>query len=813
MENENIEQKEIHEVMPQLFLTYAEDVVKNRAIPRLDDGLKPVQRRILYDMYINGLASNRPHHKCAKTVGDVLSRFHSHGDQSVYDAMIVMAQDFSMRYPLVDIHGNSGSFTGDPAAAYRYTEGRLSPVAELMLEDIDKNTVTMEPNYDNTTTEPVMLGGYFPNAICNPAIGIAVGIATCFAPHYAGDVFKAADIILEDMENGLDTNEENLINIIQAPDFPTGGTIINPEAIPNIYRTGRGRIILRGKYRIEENSRHKAIVFYELPYKIAYNVMMDSLAKLQEEITEIKDIRDESSARSGIRIVIEIRKGIDESWIIQKIFKKTELQSSYNCNFVAIMENGRPAENISLKQMLNSYVSRCCLTFYNSCIYDKEKWQKRLGTVNAMLFAAEHATDIIRIIQESDEPVQALIDTYQLTKEWAEIIYDIRLRNIAKLSTQKLTEEAEQLETQLTDINVLLQNQTQFLEAVRAKIKAVSESKIFENDKRRTTIEALNPNALDERAFVKEETIVLTHTNSDMVRAIRLTDFQTRKGVSTGTSTKLKEDEVIVDMLTLSTKDTLLCFTNNGKCHILPVYKIPITSKNAHGRYLSAMLQLDDNEHVVCIIPANPDTKDGKVLLFVTKNGYIKKMDISQLSSVYKSTKCIKFREGDSLQQVLLCDTNSEVIIISSGSKAAHISLENVTTQSRAGSGVVGMKLESGASVISACVCEADKSFVTVSRKGYVKRMQFDDFPLSNRGAKGVAIGGKKNDSLVAAYPAADNQTLVIASKDGMITRLPVSKYSVHARKAGGNYGMKLADEDYVVSASVTDTDQESSEE
>lgn len=493
---QEIEPKEIYEVLPQLFLVYAEDVVKNRAIPRIDDGLKPVQRRILYAMYLDGLASNKPHRKCARTIGQVLSLFHSHGDASVYDAMTVMAQDFSMRYPLVDIHGNAGSYMGDPPAAYRYTEGRLSPIAELMLEDIDKNTVEMEPNYDNSTVEPVMLGGYFPNAICNPTMGIAVGVATSFAPHYAGDVFKAADTYLEYMQQDIDPDENELISIIKAPDFPTGGTIINPEDIPDIYQTGRGRIVLRAKYRIEETHRRKAIVFYELPYKVAYASLMESLTKLQKEIEEITDIRDESSARMGIRIIVELKNNAEPAWIIQKIFKKTEMQSSYSCNFVAIVD-GHPQENVTLKQMLAAYINRCCLTYRNSCIYDIERWKKRLNNINIMLFAADHAEDIIKLLKESDSPVQSLTERFSISTELAESICDTKFRSIAKLSAKKLTEEKEQLVEQITQTEALLDNRYEFLEAVRNKIRSVSQNKIFQNDQRRTTIEYINADEND----------------------------------------------------------------------------------------------------------------------------------------------------------------------------------------------------------------------------------------------------------------------------------------------------------------------------
>jgi DNA gyrase subunit A len=811
---QTIEPKEISSVLPELFLLYATDVIKDRAIPRIEDGLKPVQRRILYAMYENNNTSHHPYIKSAKTVGTVLGSYHAHGDSSVYDAMVTLSQPFAMRYPLIDGHGNWSSIDGSPAAAYRYTEARLSPVAELLLEDINKDTIDMQDNFDNTTKEPVALGGYFPQLICNPSTGIAVGVATSFVPHYAGDVFKAADYMLECAVKDKKVNIDDIINIIKAPDFPTGGIIVNGDEIADIYRTGHGTIRIRAKYRIEDEKTHKNIVFYELPYKINYNKMMESITKLAESTVEIDDVRDESSSRVGIRIVVELKKRKDgntqEDWIINKLFKETELQSSYSCNFVAIDTNNRPLEHISLQDMLEAYINRCCLTYYKSIEFDRIKYQERLHAIDIMLFTYEHADEIIRIIKSSENPIQDMSDTLKISIEWAEQIFDMKIRSISKLSKDKLLVEKEDLLKKVSYIDTVLNDNILFTNNVRAKIKEVASNKIFAKDKRRTAIDTINI-VSDDRSLIKNEQVVITYTNHDMIRSIRSAEYKTTKGISSGVKTKLKENEVITNMLTLFTKDDLLCFTNFGRCHILPVFKIPIVSKSQQGKYLSTILNLENGERVLSIISADPKKTKDKSLVFVTKLGFIKRLDASKLSKTHHVTKCITFNEGDTLAEVLLCGPKDSIVMISSHGKALHINLADekkpIRSSGRTAKGVIAMTVPDNEEVVSATIADAKKSFVTVSKHGYVKKMNFSDFQIHGRGSQGSVIKSKENDDIIFAMAASDTQLLVMASESGKVSKVPVKKFKVHARTASGNYGMKLVDNDTVVSVDIEDED------
>jgi DNA gyrase subunit A len=803
-------QEEISGIMPQLFLTYATDVIQERAIPRLEDGLKPVQRRILYAMYKNGNFNSKKTIKSAKTVGAVIGTYHPHGDASVYDAMVFMAQPFSLRYPLITFKGNSGNIQGDPAAHYRYTEAKLSTFGELLLEDIDKETVDMQDNYDNTTKEPVALGGYFPNALVNPTMGIAVGIATTFAPHYLKDIIEAACTMIGHMIKDEDTDIEELISIVKAPDFPTGGTIVNASDIPNIYRTGHGRITLRGKYRIEQKKNTKQIVFYELPYKISYTSMMEGLIKLSDSIPDIKDIRDESSKE--VKIVIELKRDANPDWIIRQIFKRTELQSNFNCNCVAIDDQNKPRENVTLKDMFEAYITRAAKTLYRSMTFDKKKYEARLERIAALLFASEHIDEITKIIKTSDDPVTDMTKKLSLSVNKAKIIYEMKLSSISKISNTSLKEEQKDLEQKLETIVNILSDQKAFLKELRKKIQSIPKLKMFKDDARRTDFMDIDL-TVDDRSLIKDQQVSLTYTNHDIIKSVLVSDYTATKGTSKGVSTKLKDDEVILDMLTMSTKDDLFCFTNTGRVHFLPVYKIPIVGRNNNGKYLSTLLRLDTGEHVVHIMSAKPEDLKDKSLVFVTKKGIIKRLAIEDLSKRGNVSRCMTFKEGDTLASVLLCKQHTNIILISNISKAIRIDIDDekkpIRPTGKTSMGVNGMSLEDDEYVVSAVVVDDMKHFLTVSEQGMVKKMTFDMIPLRGRGAKGVKLQDtKKAPILIAAMQASENQQLMIVTKNGKVSRTSVSKFMVHGRTSRGTHGIKLSDGDIVVSADITSEEE-----
>ena len=732
------------------------------------------------------------------------------GDASVYDAMVFMAQPFSLRYPLITFKGNSGNIQGDPAAHYRYTEAKLSTFGELLLEDIDKETVDMQDNYDNTTKEPMALGGYFPNALVNPTMGIAVGIATTFAPHYLKDIIEAACTMIGHMIKNEDTDIEELISIVKAPDFPTGGTIVNVSDIPNIYRTGHGRITLRGKYRIEQKKNTKQIVFYELPYKISYTSMMEGLIKLSDSIPDIKDIRDESSKE--VKIVVELKRDANPDWIIRQIFKRTELQSNFNCNCVAIDDQNKPRENVTLKDMFEAYITRAAKTLYRSMTFDKKKYEARLERIAALLFSSEHIDEITKIIKTSDDPVTNMTKKLSLSVNKAKIIYEMKLSSISKLSNASLKEEQKDLEQKLETIVSILSDQKAFLKELRKKLQSIPKLKMFKDDARRTDFMDIDL-TVDDRSLIKDQQVSLTYTNHDIIKSVLVSDYTATKGTSKGVSTKLKEDEAILDMLTMSTKDDLFCFTNTGRVHFLPVYKIPIVGRNNNGKYLSTLLRLDTGEHVVHIMSAKPEDLKDKSLVFVTKKGIIKRLAIDDLSKRGNVSRCMTFKEGDTLASVLLCKQHTNIILISNISKAIRIDIDDekkpIRPTGKTSMGVNGMSLEDDEYVVSAVVVDDMKHFLTVSEQGMVKKMTFDMIPLRGRGAKGVKLQDtKKAPILIAAMQASENQQLMIVTKNGKVSRTSVSKFMVHGRTSRGTHGIKLSDGDIVVSADITSEEE-----
>lgn len=801
-----IEQQELARVVPEYFLRYAVDVIQERAIPRLEDGLKPIQRRILYGMYQTHNVYSKPTMKCAKSVGYILASLSPHGDSSAYEAMVQLAQPFSMRYPLVYGHGNFGTQSGKPAAAYRYTEAKLSPVGELLLEDIEKETLDTQDNYDNTIQEPVALGGYFPNQLVNPCAGIAVGVATTLAPHYLKDVIRAAHLILDNMIAGKTTSIDDLIAIVKAPDFPTGGTIINASEMPGIYKTGKGRVVLQAKYEIKNNQ----IIFYELPYKINYDSLMTSLVQAAETIQDIKDIRDESS--KSIRIIVELKKNAQPDYVIRQLFNLTELQSNFNCNFVAIDADGKPKERITLEDLFKAYLTRAAKTLCRALEFDKKKYEARIAIIDALLIAIRHVDTITHILRTSDTPVETLQQELAIDEAAANTICDTKFRTISKLSEQKLLAEKQELHDKVAGIDHIFSDQTVFLQTLQQKIDRIPELKWFANDTRKTDLADIDTN-VDERDMVKDEQVVLMYTNHDIIKSIRVAEYQGTKHASKGVGMKLRDDEVILDMLTLSTRDTLFAFTNQGRCHSLPVYKIPITKRNQVGKYLSTLLNLDTGERVIHILAANDDL-EGKCFLFTTRNGIVKRLNTNELAKRGTVTRCLILNDGDTLASVLLCKPKDHIVLISSGSKAVKFDIDDdrkpVTPQGRVSKGMKGMALKPGESIVASVVASDDKSFLTVARNGMVKRMQFDMLPLTNRGTAGVLLQSSKRPiELIVAMQADDSQELLIATQNGKVAKVPVQKFSVHNRKAGGTRGIKLDAGDTVVSADIADLEEE----
>lgn len=789
------------------FLSYANDVIEDRAVPKVSDGLKPVHRRILYTMHGLGLRSNGPYKKSARTVGQVLGLYHPHGDISVYDAMVNMAQDFGMRYPLIDGHGNWGNLDGDSAAAMRYTEAKLSPIGELMLQDLEKNIVDMVPNYDESETEPLMLGTLFPALLCNGAMGIAVGMASSFAPHNATDVYKALDKILEDALAGEETSIETLVSIIKAPDFPTGATIIDLKGIEEGYRTGKGRVVIRSNFFVEEVKGYQQIVITEVPYKVCKATLHNQLDEMRKNsLPDIKEVRDESD-KEGIRLVVELKKDANAQWVIKKLLKHTSMQSSFGMNHVALI-NGKPVENLSLKEMLEHFLAHASEVVRRRTVFDLDKAQKRAHVINGIIACLDMIDEVIPVIRGSKPQsavVPNLIASFQLSEEQAQAVSDMRLARLSNASVDSYMAELSNLTGDIAKWTAVLNDEAALLTAVRSNLKEVSA--LFK-DERKTVIEVVAGESDDERDLIKEEALVVTYTNNGLIKSVSDSEYTAMGRRNKGTkSGKLNEEDSVRTMLAISSRDDILFFTNQGRCHVMPAYKIPISSRAASGKYINNYLNLESEEKIVSILSIAPNLTDTD-LLFVTKNGIGKRLELSNLSRRMSVTRVVSFKDNDELVSCTLVEADKEVMVISAGGQGVRFKLDDekkgIRPMGRTAAGVRAMKLRQYDSVVDVLVLDGPETFLVMTGNGFAKRCAFKDCPSQSRGGQGVKVLGvsEKTGLIVSAMTVQDSDDLFIASKNGQLSRTSVSEIPTMGRPAAGVLTIGLKADDEVVSIS-----------
>ena len=782
--------------MAPRFLSYAQSVLIDRAIPSGFDGLKPIHRRILMSMHDIGLGSNQPYKKSAKTIGYCIGSYSPHGDASAYEAMVGLAQDFNMRYPLVDGSGNLGSINNDPAAALRYTEARLSPIGELLLGDVD-NLAEKKDNFDNSGKEPVDLVGYFPELLCNPCSGIAVGFATKFAPHYAKDIYDALIKKIDDTIEGKETSIDDLINIVKAPDFPTGATIINLSDMREIYKTGRGSITLRAKYTIEKDK----IIYTEIPYKVAPNAIVLAIASLN--ISDIKDVRDESSYRTGIRIVVDLKKGANATWIINKLFKDTPLQSNYNVNMVAIMNN-RPVVNLDLKTIIEYYLNKISEVHHKSIVKQLSDINSKLTAVNTMLKAIQYLDDITKIIKQDENPKKSLCDNLNFTEQEAEYILNCKLSSLSKASKEDLDNKKSKYEAETNRLNNILSSLKNFLTDLKDKFISIRDSKIFKNDKRHTELLDLNLNnkSLDIKAYIKKEPVVITYSNKGMIKATRPDEYKTNRRNAMGVKNKtLREDEFVCNILTLDTHSELLLFSDLGKCYTLPVCKIPINNRNGTSKSINNYINLDDDEHILSIVGMSDNDEDtsseinNKSVVMVTKYGYIKRIDLKLLTKVRSSTtgtKAITLQENDKIKGVNICAPNSDIIIFTSQGRGLKLNIDDDTKPIRMmgklAKGCSAIKLKNEEVVVNASVIDENRSIVLVTSNGYGKRLDYKAFKDQKRNQAPVNYMAKINKvgNIVNGVMIDSDEDLIITTQKGQILRLNVNDIKPTSRTALG---------------------------
>ena len=823
LEMTNIINVEVDQELKKSFIAYAMAVNVSRAIPDVRDGLKPVHRRILYAMNEMGLIPDKAYKKCAAIVGDVLGKYHPHGDSSVYDALVRLAQDFSINLPLVDGHGNFGSVDGDPPAAYRYTEARMSKLALEMLRDIDKETVDFYPNFDDTRMQPTVLPAKYPNILVNGSDGIAVGMATNIPPHNLNEVINGTIALIENPEITI----EELMEHIPAPDFPTGATLLGRAGIKNAFMTGRGNYVLRSKCEIEDfanGTRHR-IVVTELPYQVNKQKLIEYIADLvkQKRIDGISDINDESD-RHGMRIVIDVKKDANPQVVLNTLYKHTDLQKSDGIILLALLD-GEP-KVMNLKQILEAYVAHQIDVVTRSVKYDLAKTEEREHIVKGLVIALANIDEVIAIIKKSRDRQEAqanLITAFELDEKQANAILDMRLQRLTSLEVEKLKEELVALDAQMADLRDILAKP----ERVRAIIKNDLIALREKYPTPRKTELSYDESEIDLADLVKKEDVVISITHFGYVKRISLEEYRSqRRGGRGVTAHKPKEEDFVEDMFVSSTHDRLLFFTNFGKVYRLMGYEIPEAMKAARGRAIVNLLQLEPGEHPSAIIPLNETTvqtetgdEDGVTettettvtdengeetvvsengyIVLATKRGLIKKTAVSEFDNIRKTGKiAINLNDGDELISVQVSTGNDEILVASHEGKCIRFSETDVRAMGRDTMGVKAMQISEDDSVVDMTVVKDGYDVLTLSEHGFGKRSDIEDYRLQSRGGKGIKAGvfNEKTGNLACLKLVKEDEDIMIIADNGIIIRTAATGISKIGRDTKGVTVMKLGD-------------------
>lgn len=783
-DEERLEIVDISKTMRESFLDYSMSVIVQRALPDVRDGLKPVHRRILYAMNDMGIVASKPFKKSARIVGEVIGKYHPHGDTAVYDAMVRMAQDFSYRYELVQGHGNFGSMDGDGAAAMRYTEARMSKIAMEMMKDINKDTVDFDPNYDNEETEPSVLPARFPNLLVNGAVGIAVGMATNIPPHNLRETINAALAVMDDPDI---TIMELMDNYITGPDFPTGALILGRSGIKQAYETGRGAIIMRAKHKMEDMENGKTrIVFYEIPYQVNKANLISKIADLVRDkvIDGITYLNDESN-RDGVRIVVELRKDVQPDVVLNQLYRTTALQTSFGVNMLAL-HNGAP-KLMNLKEVLQYYVDHQIDVTVRRTKFDLKKAEDRAHILEGLRIALDHIDEIIHIIRSSETDVNArttMMERYELSEIQANAILEMRLRRLTGLERDKIEKEYQELMETIKDLRDILANHSRVLNIIRSELNEVKERY---GDDRRTEISDAEIDMQDED-LIPEEDVVITMTTNGYIKRIPSDTYRTQNRGGRGVKgMTMNEDDIIELMIAMSTHDHLLLFSNFGKVYRMKGFHIPNASRTAKGLPVVNLLNLDKNEKIEALVPVERET-DAKYLFFVTKNGIVKRVSINEFESIRQNGKiAITLRDDDELVGVKPTGGNDEIIIAGSNGKAVRFHEDDVRPMGRSASGVKGFQTD-GSIVVGVATSNEGSELLSVSEKGYGKRSKIEDYRLTKRGTKGVKTINvtEKTGSLVSVRAVNGDEDVMIMTNDGIIIRIAVDHVGVYGRNTQG---------------------------
>ena len=793
-------ERDIEAEMKTAYIDYAMSVIVSRALPDVRDGLKPVHRRILYTMYEDGLTSDKPYRKSATTVGDVLGRYHPHGDSSVYDAMVRMAQPFSLRYPLVDGHGNFGSIDGDGAAAYRYTEARMSKIAELMLTDIEKNTVDFMPNFDDRLQEPTVLPAKIPTLLINGSSGIAVGMATNIPPHNLTEVINGIIKIIDD-DNVTD---EQLMQIIKGPDFPTGGVILGRDAIKQAYTTGKGKITVRAEAEIEEisNGRQKIIVT-SLPYQVNKAKLIENIANLVREkrIEGISELRDESDRENAVRIHIGLKKDANAKVVLNQLYKNTQMQDTFGIIMLALVDN--EPKILTLRQCLDYYIDHRKNVILRRTKFELDKALARAHILEGLKIALDNIDEVINIIRNSyDDAKERLMERFGLSDIQAQAILDMRLKTLSGLQREKIEEEYNELMKLIAHLREILGSETLVFQIIKEELLEVKEKY---GDERLTKIVAAE-GEFNEEDLIKEEQMVVALTHFGYIKRMPIDTYKSQrrggKGIA-GMSTR--EEDFVKEIFTTSTHDTVLFFSNKGKLYRLRGYEIPEAGRTAKGTAIVNLLSLDSGEKITAIIPIS-NFDEGKYLLMATRNGLIKKTPLKEYDSSRKTgLLAINLKDEDELIDVRMTDGEDNIVLVTSKGMSITFDEKDVRPVGRSAQGVLGIRLDEDDFVIgmeSVLANDKKATLLAITENGFGKRTELDEYRVQNRGGRGVITYKitPKTGNIVGIRIATEDEDVMLITNSGTIIRLKVADISILGRATQGVTLMRTNGDEKVVS-------------
>lgn len=809
MQDNNLIDVNLTSEMKTSFIDYAMSVIVSRALPDVRDGLKPVQRRILYGMNELGVTPDKPHKKSARITGDVMGKYHPHGDSSIYEAMVRMAQWWSYRYMLVDGHGNFGSMDGDGAAAQRYTEARMSKIALEMLRDLNKNTVDFQDNYDGSEREPIVLPSRIPNLLVNGATGIAVGMATNIPPHNLAETIDAVKLMMDNPE--VTTRE--LMEVLPGPDFPTGGLVMGKSGIHRAYETGKGSIVLRSRTEIETTkSGRERIVVTEFPYMVNKTKVHEHIVRLAQEkrIEGITAVRDESS-REGVRFIIEVRRDASANVILNNLFKLTQLQTNFSFNMLAI-EKGVP-KILSLRHILADYIAHQQEVVVRRTQFDKDKAEARAHILEGLLIALDHLDEVITIIRNSQTDAEAqaeLMARFELTERQSQAILDMRLRRLTGLERDKIQNEYNDLLALIADLADILAKPERVIAIIKEEL---DESKRKFADARRTELMVGEVVSLEDEDLIEEEDVVITLSSKGYIKRLAQDEFRSQKRGGRGVQgTGVNDDDFVRDIVSTSTHDHLYFMTNKGRVYRLKGYEIPEYGRTAKGLPIVNLLKLDEGETIQTVINANSDeASDNNHLVFVTRQGLVKRTKEAEFKNIRQNGLiALKLREGDELINVFLTTGNEEIIIGTKFGYSVRFKEDTIRSMSRMAAGVKGVTLRDGDQVVGAAAITEDQEVLIVTEKGYGKRTSATEYPTKGRGGKGIKTANitDKNGNLAGIVTVSGDEDIMVITDTGVIIRTAVANISQTGRATQGVKVMRLDDTARIVTFALVEPEE-----